>query len=144
MKQVPDRKKLRREYLKKKRNAAFALSALNILAVLSGMGAILCWAMVIWFYWSGGRALAVALGVIMFSFMFMLAIVRGLRKGVRRISSNIPYVPPFTPDTLPADEILVRGSEEPPTAQREVLLRAAKAVETSEDELLRVTNDRSI
>jgi hypothetical protein len=57
-----------------------------------------------------------------------------------RIQAQILYVPPLTPDILPADEILVRGSEELPVAQSEVLLRAAQqGQETPKEELLRVT-----
>ncbi len=55
------------------------------------------------------------------------------------MAKSNPYVPPVTPDTLPADEILVRGSEEPPVAQSEVLLRAAhRGKETPKEEWLRV------
>jgi hypothetical protein len=54
-------------------------------------------------------------------------------------AKSLPYIPPVTPDTLPPDEILVRGSEEPPVAQSEVLLRAAKATqEAAKEELLRI------
>jgi hypothetical protein len=49
-----------------------------------------------------------------------------------------PYVPPVTASTLPAEEILVRATEEPPVAQSEVLLRAAQGQETPKEELLRV------
>lgn len=51
---------------------------------------------------------------------------------------SLPYVPPVTPDTLPAEELLVRGAERPPTEESIVLLRAAgESVETPAEELLR-------
>jgi len=42
---------------------------------------------------------------------------------------------------LPADEILVRGSQEPPIVQSEVLLRATQQQETPKEELLRVNRN---
>jgi Trk-type K+ transport system membrane component len=43
--------------------------------------------------------------------------------------------------TLPADEILVRGADEPAVAQSEVLLRAAEERKTAKDELLRMSRE---
>ncbi len=68
--------------------------------------------------------------------------VIGLIRRDFRAAKQIPYVPPVTPDTLPADEILVRGSKEPPIAQSAVLLRAAKEQETPKKELLRISEHR--
>ena len=51
---------------------------------------------------------------------------------------HIPYVPPVTSDTLPAEEVLVRGSEEPTQEQSKVLLRGTEcSMGTGEQELLR-------
>lgn len=50
---------------------------------------------------------------------------------------KIPVVPPVNIATLPAEEVLVRGSEAPSFAQSEVLLRATQAAETPQEELLR-------
>ncbi len=53
--------------------------------------------------------------------------------------ARIPYVPPVIADNLPAEIILVRGSEEPSVGQSDVLLRAAQQVqETAKEELSRV------
>jgi hypothetical protein len=60
---------------------------------------------------------------------------------MRRELHAIPYVPPVTPDTLPADEILVRGSEEPVAVQSEVLLRSAQGQDTPKEELLKVVGE---
>jgi hypothetical protein len=61
----------------------------------------------------------------------------------QRQARQLSYVPPVTPKTLPAEEILVRGSEEPPVQQSEVLLRAAKPgqQEMSAEELLRASQE---
>jgi hypothetical protein len=53
---------------------------------------------------------------------------------------EIPFVPPITTDTLPADEVLVRASEEPTQEQSAILLRAAGvSAEVPADELLRAS-----
>jgi len=51
---------------------------------------------------------------------------------------QLPFVPPVIPDTLPAEEVLVRGSEEPAQEQGKVLLRGTDGSgSTGEQELLR-------
>jgi hypothetical protein len=55
--------------------------------------------------------------------------------------ADLPYVPPVTVNTLPAEEVLVRASVEPPMTQNEVLLRAAQRQETAKEELLRVAEE---
>jgi hypothetical protein len=55
-------------------------------------------------------------------------------------AATLPYIPPVTPDTLPAEEMLVRGSEEP-QAGSETLVRPSTATrETPAEQLLRSTN----
>ena len=50
----------------------------------------------------------------------------------------LTYVAPVTADTLPAEEVLVRGSEEPAQKQSKVLLRGTDSSRgTGEQELLR-------
>jgi hypothetical protein len=52
----------------------------------------------------------------------------------------IPYVQPVTINTLPAEEVLVRGSEEPIQEQSTSLLRAAgERDEFPVEELLRAS-----
>jgi len=58
-----------------------------------------------------------------------------------KVLAQTPYVPPFKADSLPAEEVLVRGSEQPPAVLSEVLLRAATDIETPNRELLRVTTE---
>ena len=56
-------------------------------------------------------------------------------------AAKLRYVPPVTADTLPANEILIRSSEEPPVAQSEVLMRAAQGQETPKEELVRMAKE---
>jgi len=53
-------------------------------------------------------------------------------------AKQLPYVPPVTADTLPAEEVLVRGSEQPTQEQGKVLLRGTDGSGgAGEQELLR-------
>jgi len=62
---------------------------------------------------------------------------RSLRHAYRE-ASQLPYVPPVTADTLPVEEVLVRGSEEPAQEQSQVLLRGTDgSAGAGEQELLR-------
>jgi hypothetical protein len=148
MKQVPDRKKLRREYVKQQRSAfahlviggtvllpttllaaGFAIFTILgcILSLLNGtlLGVLFC------LFAGGGLTLGC-------SFLALMG-YNVIKEGTRL--QGMPYVPPVTPDAFPADEILVRGSEEPSVAQSEVLLRATNEKETPKEELLRAGND---
>jgi|SRR5579884_273968 len=61
-----------------------------------------------------------------------------LARQAHRTAKQLPYVPPVTADTLPAEEVLVRGSEQPSQEQGKVLLRGTGgSVGTGEQELLR-------
>ena len=69
-------------------------------------------------------------------------------KGAKEKVAQLPYVAPVTPDTLPAEEVLVRGTQEP-QAGRETLVRAATPTleETAQQENARtqqVADDRSL
>ena len=53
-------------------------------------------------------------------------------------SAAIPVVPPVIADALPAEEVLVRGAQEPIEEQSSVLLRAAEEnADISAEQLLR-------
>jgi hypothetical protein len=127
MKQVPDRMRLRREYLKQRN--------VEVLRVAVDVG-FLC--AIIFLLFHGNKRIVPIYG------MLGVITVRLVTRGVRRAQAikQIPYVPPVTPDALPADEILVRGSVEPPIEQSEMLLRGAqKGEETPQEELLRVSQE---
>jgi hypothetical protein len=141
MNQVPDRKRLRREYLRKKRDHYQDLVAATF---ATAAGIVLTLGFVVFTF-----ALAASH---MWGFAFLCSLIACGAAGATiwgacyiaaktSVLTRIPYVPPITADTLPADEVLVRGSEEPPIEQSEVLLRAAKGVETPKEELLRVIQE---
>jgi hypothetical protein len=161
MKQLPDRQKARRRYLKSKFFAYLSVTAVSIIFLPAMIVAVLMWlgviAIIVWGMWilaSPRDPFASDFGPLwaipaMALFLAILAIVPSLIawwafvdiKHSRQDASSIPYVPPVTSDTLPADEILVRGSEQPLVAQSEILLRASKeqGQETPVEELLRVS-----
>lgn len=62
------------------------------------------------------------------------------QKGKAYIKGALVYIPPVTPDTLPSEEVLVRGSEQPYQAQSEMLVRpATQEQESPAGQLLRVS-----
>ncbi|HZT43842.1 MAG TPA: hypothetical protein VFA07_16870 [Chthonomonadaceae bacterium] len=65
---------------------------------------------------------------------FLLSIARHEHREAKRL----PYVPPVTADTLPQEEVLLRGSQQPAQEQGKLLLRgAADCQENARQELLR-------
>jgi hypothetical protein len=147
---LPDRRKQRREYLKRKvvaqskiQGGSLLALGLLIAAIISGL--FTCGYLLYAYFLQEGTLLLLAL------LFTVLAIVCG--SGCRRISAfiekasneemSIPYVPPVTPDTLSAEEVLVRGSQEPLQEQRTILLRAAvENADRPEEELLRAAEKR--
>jgi hypothetical protein len=127
MKQVPDRKKLRRAYVRRK-VALFLLPPVGFVIY-----SILAW-LLIGQHWHPVEFMCAA------TFLAFLLIWFPIYRAATH-GKKIPYVAPVTTSTLPADEILVRGSEEPPVAQSEVLLRAAQGDETPKEELLRARQE---
>jgi hypothetical protein len=128
MKQVPDRKKLRREYLRRKAIAYGIGGLVPVLSLIFGL----------WLYHSDLNAIT------RHGFLFCVLLVYFVWIAVkvsREAIKGVPYVPPIVTGTLPADEILVRGSDQPPVAQSEVLVRAANEQETPKEELLRVSQE---
>jgi hypothetical protein len=136
---VPDRKKLRRDYLRKKRR----LNALQIVGFCILLPCILApiaiaIGLLAWYRFSAVASLSTlaALGC------WLLLVRKGWRAllEVERRERTLPYVPPVTLNTLPANEVLVRGSQQPATPHKEVLLRPAQGGETPADQLLRIVN----
>jgi len=138
MKQVPDRKRLRRI----KHGGSIEQSSLgNVVGRwVVTMAVCLC----VWCVMApicheaffGGDAW---FGIVILVPLLLVS-VSSTGKVVRRAREQ--YFPPVTPNTLPAVEVLVRSSEEPPVVQSEVLLRAAQAAqETPKEELLRIAEE---
>jgi hypothetical protein len=149
MDKVPDRKKLRKEYLERKLGGYVQLLFGGAMflpfffaAAIGGIVTVLgCLASLV-----NGQIDAFFLCLV---FGGLVTFVCGLfaRLGYAVIQegdrlAQTPYVPPVNADSLPAEEVLVRGSVAPPVAQSEVLLRAATALETPKEELLRVTTEK--
>ena len=149
--QVPDRKRLRRKYLKMKALGLSQAATARILhrASVGGsvvFGAILISSLLIVVLelslskpigstnFPPGMIAFCAVGCIVSIVLYRFAQALQIRAAKL---ARLPYVPPVTPNTLPADEILVRSSSELPTVQSAVLLRAAQGIETPKEELLR-------
>jgi hypothetical protein len=145
MNPLPDRKKLRRDYLRKRALAEakgnggiLVFMIASVVATLSVIGALVFALASLFFDASECLTNAVMLAGI--------AVVSGpLAKwgwGLIHCIDDVKrlvYVPPIKPSTLPAEEILVRGAGEP-TAPTETLLRATvKGEEPRAEELLRST-----
>jgi hypothetical protein len=83
--------------------------------------------------------------ILMFSFAFatlFLGFASWMIYHITKLASHhvtsVPYVPPVKFDTLPAEEVLVRGAQEPTQEQSAVLLRAAEeSADTPAEQLLR-------
>ena len=154
MNQVLDRKKLRREYLRKKGTAHIQEAIGGMLVIVASITCPVFVFMALslegwclygrWVWQSDMPGLTIeslkCIGISLISWAVCKYADRIAQKGHDRVA-HIAYIPPVTPDTLPADEILVRGSEEPPVAQNDVLLRAATGQETPKEELLRVAQE---
>jgi hypothetical protein len=143
MKRVPDRKKLRREYLRKtiighvKGNSGIVLFMVSfgittffvIAAIVLALFAVI---------YESSTCLLLALA------SALIAVPCGLlaKWGWKLIdglddAKHTLYVPPATPDRLPAEEILVRGSIEPHAPQETLLRATVQSEETKAEELLR-------
>src|SRR5579871_5830554 len=135
MNQVPDRQRLRREYLRKKRRVL----------VCSFMGTAVMIAVTVGVIISTNDKPWMPYQLLFFLLGYTILVFGGFAAAswprIRKELNEIPYVPAVTLAALPADEILVRGSQEPAVAQNEVLLRAANEQETPKEQLLRIAED---
>lgn len=136
MNQAPDRKKLRRDYLKKTRRFC---SHLLLLAGIAVIGPLAVHSIVN----SRDRGPLWPLGALVWIVFVAFALYDGVGKTRRALkTARQAYVPPVTPNILPAEEILVRGAAGPSATAGETLLRAAideSAIKA--EELLRVQYD---
>lgn len=130
MNQVTERKRLRQEYLKQKRTA-YSKHIVVTVGTLAFIGIV---TLLIY------HGHAVDIGMQLWLVIYTIVLVYGHSHTAYKEAKSIPVVPPVTADTLPAEEILVRASEEPSVAQSEVLLRAVqRGQEAPKEELLRVS-----
>jgi hypothetical protein len=139
---IPDRQKLRREYLKKKAGAVSKSLGFNLLlpclmmATLVSAGLTMTslfkfpyvqlYKLLVGEYSLLGDILLVVTYILLtFGFGYACWKMKHLVEHSEQQEAAIEFVPPVTPGTLPAEEVLVRGSEEPTQDQRTLLLRAA-------------------
>lgn len=152
MSQTQQRKKLRREYLKKK-------SVIYIKAIVDVFSA-LCFAGIVW--WLLGNCHYLLFGDAVYGWEivcvpFVVIILLGaslwcgitswrlviLARNFHREAKQLEPVPRVTTDTLLAEEVLLRGSAEPSQEQSKVLLRGIQHREdTADQELLRGSQER--
>jgi ABC-type uncharacterized transport system permease subunit len=152
MNKVTERKRRRREYLRKKVAHLTGMGVSGSAFLASSMAFLGCTFITVmvliltlranpedripgWTELQIGLLTMLLSGLSAFAFWRLTA---RLKRNVRQLA----FVAPVTPNTLPADEILVRGAEQPTVQQSEVLLRAAQAgQETAKEELLRVSQE---
>jgi hypothetical protein len=135
MQQESNRWKLRQEYLAKRREAFRKWTQLTVFVLLTPL--------IIWLGWiTRHKHFFWPLDIIFLWLALPSACYAAWLEArkARRIAQRA-YVPPVTSETLSADEILVRGSQEPAIAQKEVLLRTAHVQETAPEELLRISQE---
>ncbi|HZT43960.1 MAG TPA: hypothetical protein VFA07_17470 [Chthonomonadaceae bacterium] len=140
-----ERIKKRREYIKRAGMAytqySFAMLLVSVFAFLA-----LCLIGLFIAYLSGnsrsmkpaGPFALIAVAAVFVMVGVTTCVLVALSDKVRQRAEQIPYVPPVTGDTFPAEEVLVRGSEEPAQEQSKVLLRGTDgSTGAGELELLR-------
>lgn len=151
---VPDRQKQRQEYVSKKTGAVgdglwaglTATLSAALTVVLFGGGLLSCFFPLTHTAEETGTHPVVGLiGGIVFLILSVFAgrfTFSSIRYSQERFNSAslLPYVAPVTPDTLSAEEILVRGAQEPTQEQSTVLLRAAGESADKPEQLLRASH----
>jgi len=85
--------------------------------------------------------LLVGIGALTVAFITGFTTLKSGHFARRQVSTAalLPYIPPIAPNTLPVEEVLVRGSQEPTQEQRTVLLRAAGEKDDKPEQLLRAS-----
>jgi hypothetical protein len=135
MNKVQDRKKQRREYLRKK-------AMIYALPVMVAAGTVVSIYNLLGPDFTRTQGVASTIwAVIPCGFLVVLSWAHYSK--ARRDAARITHVPPVTPVTLPADEILVRGAEEPSAPNGTLLRATVKGETTNAEELLRVVSGSS-
>lgn len=139
MSQREDRVKRRQEYLKKKGEA---YTLITMMLFLSLPFAVIAFSLLLIPFFFHPKSLDAWIPLAtLFAYAggalwFLLSIARHEHQEARQL----PYVPPVTADSLPQEEILLRGAQPPPQEQGKLLLRGATdRKEISSQELLRIS-----
>ena len=137
----------RREYLQRKRKiyaAMFAWGLISVGVLVLGVSIIVCTGWLSWFF---RRYDVLVLGitlVVLLVLPFLCGFMGAyLEAGALR---NIEYVPPVHKQlaALPADEVLLRSSDQPATEPSELLRAAQEGTGKGAEELLRPNDNRAI
>ena len=153
---VNDIAKKRREYLRKVSVATAAVGTAGILSIAGILIAAIMWLGIYVFlnYYAMGhfrpsRSSAdtkVQAGILLVLSSLAVGLISGLicRDQLRK-KQEIEYVPPVAEQiaALPAEEILLRGSDQPAATSGELLRATHSATETAPEELLRPTENRT-
>ena len=138
---VPDRQKQRREYLGRKAGACLGEGMavaflLFFLLLTAGCGIFTCLSLFI----PGLQPAILPFGFLTFFLGVGSRAIYMVTQQADQHVKSISYIPPVTLNTLPAEEVLVRGSQEPTQEQSGVLLRAAgESADTPSEQLLRAS-----
>lgn len=135
---MKDAARKRREYLRSVAQAELAAGVALSVAVVFGLVSA-CSLFVALLLWSMGNATGISLAIGLVLYAFVSFGGWKYRQAYARKARSIPYVPPVAEQiaNLPAEEILVRGAEEPTVTPEELLRATCAAAEVSSDELLR-------
>jgi hypothetical protein len=141
---VPDRQKQRREYLRKKASL-YQSTGLKMLTTVFCIAPLLWATKYLWIRPDFDSALWWLSVFIDGGIVAAMTIwnINSVRKAIyqdRCAAALLAYVPPVTPNTLPAEEVLVRGAQEPTQEQSAMLLRAAEESADTPSELLRAVS----
>jgi hypothetical protein len=140
---VPDRQKQRREYLKKKAGISIKWLGISLMSVCLAGATIVCFLATMCFLLLSLSHVENLLDLATIAAALTAGSGYGFVKSFQFISeldTNVPNIQPVTTAYLPAEEVLVRGSQEPIQEQSAVLLRAAgEGDEVPAEELLRAS-----
>lgn len=136
---IPDRHKQRKEYLRHKTTTLSKFIGSLVTALLIPVLSIVCLRRLVdWMFQLNSLLLLCLLSCL---FIIVICLPVGWFSQISgrswREHRSIPYVPAIPPNSLPANEVLVRSSQEPEQEQSTVLLRAAENADTPAEELLR-------
>jgi hypothetical protein len=129
---ISDCQQLRREYLRKKTvDWSIRLFMVFLLLGVSAVGGFLL--------------IQESLGTLLLFLVgsgYVGSKLWGLSGEAEAESNAMSYVPPVTPETLPAEEVLVRGSQEPTEVLSRMLLKAAgENAHVPKEQLLRAATE---
>jgi hypothetical protein len=153
MSRVPDRRKLRRNYLADKVAAYLAATVCTALFLPAVMLTVGCLAAAVWVLGSlllhfstsvdaAGLQFVALTGVSSFSAGLAWIFWHGIREAAHD-AQHVEYVPPFDLARVPVDELLVRGHNVANDVAADTLLRSAVGqIPEAPEQLLRVAGNR--